>query len=363
MLFILNLGMNNFSISGNIRNKIRISFLLLSLVMAGCKGHTVTPEKPPVTHSPTDTLFAKGADVSWLTQMEASGYKFYDTTGQQKDCLQILKEKGINAIRLRAWVNPVNGWCGTADVLNKAIRAKQAGFKIMIDFHYSDTWADPAHQTKPAVWANASTNALIDSVYQYTFNVLTLLKSNGIVPQWVQIGNETNNGMLWPDGMASTHIDTFAQMINAGYTAAKAVDSSIQVIVHISNGYDNSLFRWVFDGLQSNGAHWDIIGMSLYPDADTWQSLDNECLSNMQDMVSRYGKKIMICEVGMSMTDSLACRSFLSDIISKVKSLPNQMGLGVFYWEPECYNNWQGYGKGAFNNQGMPTTALNAFEQ
>lgn len=293
--------------------------------------------------------------------MEAAGFKFYDTTGKQEDCLRILKEKGINAIRLRAWVNPANGWCGTGDVLNKALRAKQAGLKIMIDFHYSDTWADPGHQTKPLTWAGAGTVALIDSVYQYTFNVLSLLKSNGIVPQWIQVGNETNNGMLWPDGMASTHMNTFAQMINAGYNAAKAVDSSIQVIVHISNGFDNTLFRWIFDGLQSNGAHWDIIGMSLYPDAGTWQTLDSECLTNMQDMVSRYNKKIMISEVGMDVGDSVACRSFLTDIINKVQSLPDHAGLGVFYWEPESYN-WMSYSKGAFNNQGQPTSALDAFE-
>lgn len=344
------------------RNKITRYFLLFLLAITGCKGQTVKPQKTPPVSNSADSSFAKGADVSWLTQMEAAGFKFYDTTGRQEDCLQILKEKGINAIRLRAWVNPSGRWCGTTDVLSKALRAHQAGFKVMIDFHYSDTWADPVHQSKPITWVNAGTSPLIDSVYQYTYSVLSLLKSNGIIPQWIQVGNETNNGMLWPNGMASIHMNTFAQMINAGYNAAKAVDSSIQVIVHISNGYDNNLFRWMFDGLKLNGAHWDIIGMSLYPDANNWQSLDNECLSNMQDMISRYGKKVMVCEAGMSWTDSLASRQFLTDIISKVKSLPAGMGLGVFYWEPECYN-WMNYTKGAFNNNGQPTQALDAFEQ
>lgn len=346
-------------------------FLFFLVVFWGCKkSDSMSPASTnnsnsnnvdSVSINSKDSIFAKGADVSWLTQMEASGYKFYDTTGQQKDCLQILKEKGINAIRLRAWVNPSDGWCGTADVLNKAVRAHNLGFNIMIDFHYSDTWADPGHQTKPAAWVHAGTPALIDSVYQYTYNVLSILKKNGITPKWIQIGNETNNGMLWPDGMASINMGTFAKMINAGYNAAKAVDSSIQVIVHISNGYDNSLFRWVFDGLKSNDAHWDIIGMSLYPGESNWQSLDSECLANMQDMISRYNKKVMICEVGMSWTDSLICRQFLTDIINKVKSLPGHNGLGVFYWEPECYN-WVNYTLGAFNTHGEPTSALDAFE-
>lgn len=340
-------------------------FFLLATAF-GCKTERAKParngnEADSLSDSKADSLLARGADVSWLTQMEAAGYKFYDTAGQQKDLLQILKEKGLNAIRLRVWVHPGDGWCGTADVLAKAVRAKRMGFDILIDFHYSDVWADPDHQKKPAAWANASGAALTDSVYQYTFSALSILKANGIVPRWVQIGNETNNGMLWPDGMASAHMDTFARMINAGYDAAKAVDSSIQVIVHVSNGYDNNLFRWIFDGLKANGARWDVIGMSLYPGAGNWQTLDDECLANMEDMISRYNKKVMLCEVGMSWTDSAACRRFVAQVIGKVKSLPGHMGLGVFYWEPECYN-WMNYGKGAFNESGEPTSALDAFE-
>ena len=187
------------------------------------------------------------------------------------------------------------------------------------------------------------------------------LKSNGITPAWVQVGNETNDGMLWPDGKASTNMNNFAQLVNAGYNAVKAVDTSIKVIVHISNGYDNSLFRWIFDGLKNNGAKWDIIGMSLYPTAANWSTLNSQCLTNMNDMVSRYGKDIMVAEIGMSWTDAAACNSFITDLINKVKSVTGGKGLGVFYWEPESYNNWQGYTLGAFDNSGKPTIALNAF--
>jgi arabinogalactan endo-1,4-beta-galactosidase len=151
-------------------------------------------------------------------------------------------------------------------------------------------------------------------------------------------------------------------LIIAGYNAVKSVDTSIKVMVHISNGYDNNLFRWIFDGLKSNGAQWDIVGMSLYPSVSNWSSYNSQCLSNMNDMVSRYNKDVMVVEVGMSWDQAPVCESFLADLIAKTKSVTNGRGLGVFYWEPECYNNWQGYTLGAFDNSGKPTVALNAFK-
>ncbi len=311
---------------------------------------------------PIDTIqIAKGADVSWITQMEASGIKFYDSAGTQQDCFQILKNLGMNSIRLRAWVNSSGGWNNTADVVAKALRAKALGMKIMIDFHYSDTWADPGNQTKPAAWVGQDFATLLQSLSTYTTFVLDTLKLNGIIPNWVQVGNEINDGMLWPDGQASVNMSNFAQLVNAGYNAVKAVDTTIKVIVHISNGYDNTLFRWIFDGLKSNGAQWDIIGMSLYPTSANWSTLNSQCLANMNDMVSRYNQDVMIVEVGMSWDQAAACNAFLTDLISKVKSVTNGKGLGVFYWEPESYNNWQGYTLGAFDNSGKPTIALSAF--
>lgn len=310
--------------------------------------------------NPPTVSFAKGADVSWLTEMESAGRLFYNSSGTAQDCIQILKNIGMNSIRLRVWVDPAGGWCNTADVVAKAIRAKNLGIRIMIDFHYSDSWADPGQQNKPAAWAAQDFITLQSSVYNHTFNVLTTLKTNGVTPEWVQVGNETNDGMLWPTGKASLNMANFAALINKGYDAVKAVDNNIKVIVQISNGFDNSLFRWIFDGLKNNGGKWDIIGMSLYPDPANWATLNSQCLSNMNDMISRYSKPVMICEVGMSWDQASACNSFLSDLIAKVKSLGNN-GLGVFYWEPQSYGNWQGYTKGAFDNSGKPTAALNAF--
>jgi arabinogalactan endo-1,4-beta-galactosidase len=304
--------------------------------------------------------FAKGADISWLTQMEASGYKFYNSGGTQQDLLQILKDKGINSIRLRVWVNPADGWSNKADVLAKAIRAKNMGMRILIDFHYSDSWADPGKQTKPAAWVGQDINSLATSVYNHTYDVLNTLKTNGITPEWVQVGNETNDGMLWEEGRASKSMANFAALVNSGSSAVKAVNSAIKVIVHISNGFDNSLFRWMFDGLKANNVNYDIIGMSLYPSTINWADLDNQCLSNMNDMVARYGKPVMVVEAGMDVNSPATCKSFLTDIITKVNSVSGSNGLGVFYWEPECYN-WQNYSLGAFDTSGKPTTAMDAF--
>ena len=341
--------------------KKQLTLLLIVCAIFSCKksGSQATTSPPPPV---VNTDFAKGADISWLTQMEAAGRKFYNSQGIEKECMQLLKDLGMNTIRLRVWVDPVNGWCNTADVVAKATRAKALGMKIMIDFHYSDYWADPGKQTKPAAWAAQDINGLKQSVTNHTTAVLNVLKSKGFTPTWVQVGNETNDGMLWPEGKASTNMANFSQLIIAGYNAVKAIDQSIKVIVHISNGHDNGLFRWIFDGLKTNGVQWDIIGMSLYPNASNWTAMNTQCLANMNDMVSRYGKEVMVVEVGMSWTEAAACNAFLSDLITKVKSVPDGKGLGVLYWEPESYNNWEGYTLGAFDNSGKPTVALNAFK-
>ena len=325
-------------------------------------GGDTTTNPPPDTTLVTHTTLAKGADISWLTEMESDGYKFYNRNGVQEDLFQVLKDEEMNSIRLRAWVNPTDGWCNTADVVAKAKRAKAAGMRIMIDFHYSDWWADPGKQNKPAAWSLLDFNDLKTALSDYTKHVMDTLKANNIYPEWVQVGNETNDGMLWEDGRASTNMANFAALVTAGYDAIKSVFDTAKVIVHISNGFDNNLFRWMFDGLKSNNAKWDIIGMSLYPSSTNWSTLNSQCLTNMNDMISRYKKPVIICEVGMNWTDSIACKSFLDDIISKTKSVANGNGLGVFYWEPECYNNWQSYSLGAFDNSGKPTVALDAFK-
>jgi arabinogalactan endo-1,4-beta-galactosidase len=304
----------------------------------------------------------KGADVSWLPRMEAAGKRFYDDNGVQKDLLQILKEHGVNAVRLRTWVNPsgddCSGHCSKAEMVALARRAKNMGFRIMVDLHYSDSWADPGKQFKPAAWRSLDFNGLMKRTYDYTLDVMNTLKANGITPDWVQVGNETNDGMLWEDGRASRRMRNFAWLVNCGYDAVKASVGS-PVIVHISNGYDNGLFRWIFDGLRANGGRYDVIGMSLYPTTGNWATLNSQTLANMNDMRARYGKPTMITEVGMDATAGATARSFIVDLMNKVNAAG---GLGVFYWEPQSYS-WCGYNKGAWNPNGRPTQALDAFLQ
>jgi arabinogalactan endo-1,4-beta-galactosidase len=317
-----------------------------------------------ISFSSSAASFALGADVSWLLQMEAKGYNFHDDNGVKNDCLTILKEHNINSIRLRIWVNPSNdscsGHCSKEETVSMAKRAALKGFRIMIDFHYSDSWADPGKQTKPAQWSTHASSQLQTDVYNFTFGVLDTLIKTGVHPEWVQVGNEINDGMLWEDGRASKSFSNLSGLITSGYNAVKAADSTIKVIVHVSNGYDNSLFRWMFDSLTVYSTKYDCIGMSLYPSESDWQTLTNQCLSNMNDVSSRYGKEVIITETGMPYDAPDIAKSMLTDLVQKTGSVDNAKGVGVFYWEPECYN-WCGYSLGAWNLNGSPTSALDAF--
>lgn len=342
------------------------SFFFIAMSLQACEKETTNPVVEPIdTTIVTVDSFAKGADVSWITEMEQSGKKFYTTSGTEMECMALLKSLGMNAIRLRVWVNPSDGWCNTADFLAKALRAKNLGLRLLVDFHYSDSWADPQKQNKPASWSGFTLAQLKSAVTAHTTAVLNTLKDNGITPEWVQIGNETSNGMLWEEGRASSNMANYAQLSNAGYYATKAVFPKAKVVIHLDNGYNNTLYRWMFDGLLANNAQWDVIGLSLYPNyfptGTTWQTGNAQCLANMNDMVSRYGKEVMVCEVGMSWDNATECKSFLADLIAKTKSVTSSKGLGVFYWEPECYGGWKGYTLGAFDDDGKPTVALDAF--
>lgn len=331
--------------------------VLFSLLMLNCtkkSGNTET--------TVSVDFFAKGADIGWLSEMESKGIKFYTAGGEQQDCVDLLKQLGINSIRLRVWVNPVNGWCGKQDVINQAVRATKKGMKVLINFHYSDYWADPGKQNKPEAWKSLSFPDLNAALGAHTRDVLNALKSNNVEPAWVQIGNEINDGLLWDDGRASRNMAQFASLVKTGCAAAKEVFPQTKIIIHVSNGYDNGLFRWLFDGLTINGVVWDVIGMSLYPSVNDWKLKNEQCLANMLDMMSRYGKEIMIAEVGMPVDQPAVCKQFISDLIAKTRSLPGNKGLGVFYWEPQCYNGWQGYLLGAFDNRGRPTEAMQAFQ-
>lgn len=342
------------------------STLMFSITGTSCSNDdAVTPEQEKKYDM---TGFAKGADVSWLTELESNGTLFYDANGKPQECMALLRDLGMNSIRLRVWVNPDGGWCGKDDVVAKAWRAHKLGMRLMIDFHYSDTWADPGKQYVPAAWKDYTFEQMKQAVADHTRDVLTALKERNIDVEWVQVGNETSDGMLWNDadgadalavtGRASKNMANFAAYVNAGYNAVKAVYPDAKVIVHLDKGNKLSQYTWMFDGLKQHGAKWDVIGMSLYPDwitDQTWQQVSDDCLANMQTLATKYGCNVILSEIGMVWNSENAA-PFLKKMVDGCKAL--SICKGVFYWEPETYGNLNGYDKGAFDDSGKPTVAL-----
>jgi arabinogalactan endo-1,4-beta-galactosidase len=334
-----------------------LSALFSVIALTACSDNdNVVPQTEPTYDM---TGFAKGADVGWLTEMEASGVKFYDDNGKETECLKLLRSLGVNSIRMRVWVNPSDGWNGKEDVIAKAWRAKQLGFRIMIDFHYSDTWADPSKQTIPAAWQNYDLEQMKTAVASHTTEVLQALKDKDIDVEWVQVGNETTTGMLWPMGDATKSMSNYAQLELSGYNAVKAVYPNAKVIVHVDEGNKLGKFTWLFDGLKENGGKWDVIGMSLYPDDTNWETLTKDCINNINTLKERYNTEVVISEIGMPW-DSENAEAAMTKMVSGCKAIDGC--LGVFYWEPECYNQWKDYTKGAFDNNGKPTSVFNAFK-
>lgn len=338
--------------------------LSLQLQCSGSGGSSSAVTYPAGHVTPGS--FAKGADVGWLQQMEATGYTFYDDSGRQKDCLAILKEHGIDSIRLRVWVNPsadkADGHCSPAEVTVMAKRVHDAGFRLMIDFHYSDSWADFRNQYKPAAWTSHSFTQLKKDVYDHTYTVMGMLAENGVYPEWVQVGNEINPGMLLPDGSTSDYAKLGA-LINEGYAAVKKISPESAVIIHLASGADNSVFRSFFDGLTAAKTDYDVIGMSYYPSWNGGRNADaiGALAFNLNDMSKRYGKKVMIVEVGGTDTDVQGTADTLLSVMDRVNTVPGSKGLGVFYWEPEGAKSWSGYALSAWGSNGRPTAALDAF--
>ncbi|HSD08523.1 glycoside hydrolase family 53 protein [Flavobacterium sp.] len=339
--------------------------LLLAFVLV----FTVSCSTPSQTTEKTKgNSFSKGADVGWLPQMEATGYQFYDADGSKKDCLQLLKDRGINTIRLRVWVNPsddkASGHCSKDETVAMAVRAQKLGMRIMIDFHYSDSWADPGKQNKPLAWKNHTFPELLNDVYFHTEDVLKALKQAGVTPEWVQVGNEIPGGMLWPEG-STDNFNQLAQLLNKGYDATKAVDKNIKVIVHLDEGNKSEKFRWFFDNAKANNVKYDVIGMSYYP---FWIKSDykeniTDLANNLKDMAARYDKEVMVVEVGGDYTLEQNTHDMLIAVIKAVKEVPNNKGLGVIYWEPEGEKSWSGYQLSAWRTDGKPSMALDAFKE
>ena len=382
----------------------------LAFALAACGSHSDNGTESGVGEKPgqgenIQADFAKGADISWVTEMEHQGMKFYNASGVETDCFRLMKELGLNAVRLRVWVDPKahGDWCNASDLVGKAKRAKELGMEVMVDFHYSDWWADPAQQHKPAAWKGKSLAELKKALDDHTTGVLRALKTAGVTPKWMQVGNEIRPGMLWDEERAlsgasydvrekdlkdapPTATDRVVYPMNwgnlgafvaTGYDAVKSVFPDAVVIVHIDNGYDKELYSWFFDELKKNGGKWDMIGMSLYPywsreAKPEYKSADAviaDCIGNIRAVGAKYNCDVMVVETGMECADDhgkLVNASVLAEgkrqlarILKECKENTGGRCKGVFYWEPECRPSQ--YRLGAFTEEGRPTVIMDAF--
>ena len=273
-----------------------------------------------------------GADISFLPELEARGIKFSDK-GVEKDAIEILKDHGFNYIRLRLFVNPENdsgyspgkGFCDLKHTKEMAKRIKKAGMKFFLDFHYSDTWADPGKQYKPAAWKGLTFNQLAKKVYDYTTDVLLQLKAQGTLPDMVQTGNEINHGIIWPEGNVQ-HLDSLAILLNAGKAAVKKIDPSIITMLHVALGGQNTESEFFIDNMIARNVSFDIIGESYYP---KWHGTLEDLETNLNKLHKKYQKPVVVAEY-----------SHLKTAVNKIAfSIPGNKMEGTFIWEP--LNTWE----------------------
>ena len=382
------------------------NLVLLAACMAflACGKTPSTPDPAPTPDPVPDPTpaqieipaFAKGADIGWASEMEAGGRTWKKKDGTSASLMEVLKDCGVNAIRLRVWVNPYKGWCGKDDVVAVAEKATAAGLPVMIDFHYSDFFADPSRQKIPAAWEadQNDMNKMVQHVKDHTKEVLTALKAIGVTVAWVQIGNETRSAMLDPLGKLNyknkgAEFTAFVKLSNAGYDAAKEVFPSVKVMPHIDNAFDVANNTWWVNSFVSQGGKLDMIALSHYPqnswDGDKkmdWKDCNAKAVSAIGSMASRFKVPVLVVEVGVKTPENTAlAASVLQEFMDAVKAVDGC--AGVFYWEPEVDGVWKpalyglpaelskytgksesawgAYNMGAFTTSGQPTAVMDVF--
>ena len=378
-------------------------FFLLSLFavcsLTACGGDEA-PVSPPVTppenpnppsepggsSTPDDvTAFVRGADISWYTEMAADGRRFFNSAGQERECPVLMRAIGMNAVRLRVWVNPEKKFCqfsDIADVTAKALAAKQAGLNVMIDFHFSDWWADPSRQETPAEWEGLSLEELKVKVAEHVRATLSSVTAQGVSVAWIQIGNETRNGMMHPTGQLWNDQGDlpggwtkFVQLYMAGYDAAKEICPEAYVMPHLNHAYEDN--DWWFKRFKQAGGKMDMIALSHYPQADdagqTWSALNSQAVTQIKRLAVAYAVPVMVSEFGVIQTNITLGTQVANDFMTKVKALGSSVCAGVFYWEPQVYANWKpssyntfgwaAYQMGAFSSDGRPSSILDAWKQ
>ena len=360
--------------------------------------------------------FVKGMDLSTLLELERCGAKYYDN-GEERDLLAIMKSYDVDTIRIRLWNDP---WSETGESygagendlktsLEIAKRVTAAGFGVLLNFHYSDFWADPGNQIKPKAWADYGVKELEQAVYDYTLESMQTFLDAGVNITMVQVGNELSNGLLWPEGKVPNY-DNIATFVNAGIRAVRKADATIPVMIHLDNGGNNALYREWFDNFTKRGEDFEIIGLSYYP---FWHGSLQMLNDNMNDIAERYGKDLVIAEVSMGYTmedyknyeklsdeerKGYATRpalvekieypmtkqgqyDFMEDFLNRISHIKGGKGKGFFYWEPAwipvpgsgwatpaslkymndpgpCGNEWANQALFDYDGNALPTLAL-----
>ncbi len=317
--------------------------------------------------------FIKGMDLSTLLELEQCGAKYYDA-GEQKDILQIMKEHDVDTIRIRLWNDPKSpegepygaGNNDLATVIEIGKKVTAAGLGVLLNFHYSDFWADPGKQFKPKAWVDYSVEELKQAIYDFTESSLRAILDAGVNVTMIQVGNELTNGLLWPTGKLEPegNYANCAAFVTAGIRACRKVNPSIPLMIHLDNGGNNELYRRWFDNYFANGgADFEYIGMSYYP---FWHGTLQMLSDNMNDIAVRYGKDLIVAEVSMGYTledykdyekltdeerKGYATRpdvaervpypmtvqgqcDFLKDFLACIAGVADGKGAGFFWWEP-----------------------------
>ena len=315
--------------------------------------------------------YIKGMDISSMDEIEKLGAKFYDK-GTEKDLIGILKSYDTDYIRLRLWNDPKADdntpyGAGNTDfdtTLRMAKRVKKAGLGFLLDFHYSDFWADPGKQRKPKAWEGMNADELEKAVYEFTREKMLDFIKEGATPDMVQVGNELSNGLLWPEGQVPNY-SNIARFVSAGIRAVKETCPTAKIMIHLDNGGNNELYRRWFDQYINinKGEDFDIIGLSYYP---FWHGTLDDLANNMNDIAVRFGKDLVIAEVSMghttkdyaeyeklapherkgmatkpalcekvpfAMTKEGQCE-FMKAFLKTIENVPENKGRGFFYWEP-----------------------------
>jgi len=288
------------------------------------------PAASSTVHRPVTKML--GADISFLPELEARGVHFSDNKGE-RDAIEILKDHGFNYIRLRIFNEPARdsgyspgkGFCDFAHTLAMAKRVKAAGLRLLLDFHYSDYWADPGKQFKPAAWRGLTFPVLTDSVYAFTQRVLAALKQQNTLPDMVQVGNEINHGMIWPEG-SMRHPDSLAALVYAGIRGVKAVDPTCPIMLHIALGGQNDESHFWLDNMLQRRVPFDVIGLSYYP---RWHGSLADLRYNIDDLSRQYQKDVIVVEY----------TQFKREVNDIAFSVPGGLGKGTCIWEP--LNTWE----------------------